>query len=230
MTNKKWLLALLGFLLGCSSGKLDRKIAAKEIQSHFNGNQSTIVVEVGRVSSHCAYVNQKDGREVAQDLNPQTSLRTEVAIKAGYVTATPDGAEFWQVNLTDKGRRVQDPSWQVSGAYHNQLKGCDYRFSSFPVANPELVSITGISGSEAEPDVDFEWKWTPTELGVNLRENGAVYSQLTPQQREALSSEIQRDPSTAAFKVPVPVPPERQTEKETVKFKKYDGGWHSKSL
>jgi len=109
LTNKKWLSALLGLLLGCSSGKLDRKIATKEIQSHFNGNQSTIVVEVGRVSSHCAYV-KKDGSEVTQDLNPETSLRAVVAIKAGYVSATPDGAEFWRVNLTDKGRRAQDPS------------------------------------------------------------------------------------------------------------------------
>jgi hypothetical protein len=228
MKTKKGYFALACLLLGCSNGKLDRKIAAKEIQSHFKDNQSTIVVEVGRVSSHCAYVNKRDGKEVTQDLNPETALNAVVAIKAGYVSATPDGADFWKVSLTDKGQRVQDPSWQVSGAYHNQLKGCDYRFSSFPIAHPELVKITGISGDETSPDVDFEWGWTATELGAALREHGAVYAQLTPQQREALSSVIQGDPSPAVFKVPLPVPPEGQTEKESVKFKKYDDGWRSK--
>jgi hypothetical protein len=226
--NKKWCLLLAGFLLGCSNGKLDRKSAAKEIQSHFNDAQSSIVVQIGRVSSHCVHVNQRDGKEVEQDLNPQTSLGTIVAAKVGYVTVAPDGDAFWKVSLTDKGTRAQDPSWQVSGAYHNQLKGCDYRLSAFVVAHPEVSSITGISGEEKEPVVDFEWRWIATELGAALRDNGSVYSQLTPQQRAALTSVIHPEVYTSAIRLPVPVPADAQVEKETVRFRKYDDGWRSR--
>jgi hypothetical protein len=225
--SRVWLLGFLGLVLGCSNGLLDRKTAFKEIQSHFKDNVSTLVVQIGRVGSHCAYVNHRDGRQVDEDLNPETALNMIVATKAGYVVAAPDGGEFWRVSLTDKGKAVQDPTWLVSGAYHNQLKGCDYRFSGFVVARAELVKVTGISGDEKAPKADLEWKWTATELGAALRENGSVYSQLTPQQREALSSVIQRDPDTSVFKVPIPVPPEDQVEKETAQFKKYDDGWRS---
>jgi hypothetical protein len=226
--DEKWCLLLISLLAGRSAGKLNRSTAEKEIQSHFKGNQSTIVIQVGRVSSHCVHVSQRDGTEKVEDLNPQTALGTIVATKAGYVTVTPDGENFWKVDLTDKGRQVHDPSWQVTGAYHNQLKGCDYKLSSFIVAHPELAKITNLSGDETAPTVNFEWTWVATEFGATLRENGPVYSQLVPEQKKALSSVIQLDPETAVFKVLVPVPPEGQMQQETVQFQKSGGSWHSK--
>ena len=217
------ILMLLCVFTGCSNRGLDRKTAEKEIQSHFDASSNIIVVELGRVGPHCIFMDKKSGHPVNQDLSPDRALNLLVAIKAGYISAVADGNEYWKVSLTEAGKAAQDPTWRDDAPYHNQFNGCDYHFSAFEVADPK-VAVTGISGDEKSADVDFEWKWASTELGKNLRKNGSVYSKLTPQQQEALKYAIQSD----NLKVPIPVPDDGVTEKDTVKFTKYDDGWRSK--
>jgi len=217
------LLLVFCTLLGCSKGTLDRKTAAKEIQSHLDVSSNILVVELGRVGPNCAFVDKKDGRQVSQDLSPDKALSLVVAIKAGYIAAVADGGGYWKTSLTETGKAAQAADWR-DAPYHNDLSQCDYRLSAFRIAAPELVRVNGISGDEKSPDVDFEWKWTPTELGKALRKNGDVYSKLTSQQQTRLQYVIQTD----GLKVPIPVPDDGERQKDTAAFKKYDDGWRSK--
>jgi hypothetical protein len=217
--SKRWCLGLIGLLLGCSVGKLGRSTAAKQIRTHFEHNESVMAVPIGKFGLHC--YGKEDLDELSSDL-----LSTVVALKLGYVEGPPSDGLSWTTTLTYKGRRAEDSSWQASDTSHKQFKNCDYRHTAFVVARPDLARVTGISGDEKEPDVDFEWHWVATELGAALRQNGVAYTQLDPLQKATLSS-ILHAGAAVNLTVPIPVPAEGETKKETAKFKKYDDGWRA---
>lgn len=225
--NKKWCLALVCLLLGCSNGQLDPKTAAKAIDARFKEDVTGIFVETGKVGPHCGY-QEKDGRVTPLDLTPDKDVDVMVAVEAGYLMIKPDGADYWQVTLTDKGKAAPNME-SLEGVKalrarndHNTLNGCDFQNFTFAVATKEVVRITGISAGKDARVVEFDWKWSPTELGRALRADGDIYRKLTSEQRQHL---FPHNPVNMVF-VHVPVPPEDEVDHGAAPFKKYDDGWH----
>ena len=72
---------VVGVLLGCSSGSMDKATAANEIKSYLKGEHSFIFVDVGRVGSDCILVDSR-GQQQKIDLNPGYNVSTVVAGKA----------------------------------------------------------------------------------------------------------------------------------------------------
>jgi len=223
--SKPWYLVLLLCMLpGCSIGKLDTQTATQEIQSRFKLNNSSIIITVGRVSEHCILYTE-NGVEHERGIKPEQDIDTVVGLKAGYLTVTRDGGDFWKISLTEKGKTAHDSSW--SDPTPNTSNGCDYQDYGFVVARPELVGVTGISGDRNMARVDYQYKWVPTELGQALRKNGAIYSQLTDMQRILLSVSSH---DSYNVKIPRPVPAEGQLQTDTAIFQKRGGRWRAMVL
>jgi hypothetical protein len=155
-----------------------------------------------------------------------------VAIEAGYLAAKPDGQDYWQLTLTDKGKAAPNMEGLEglkalrSQNYHNTLNGCDFQPFTFAVASKEVVKINGISSDKDASVVEFDWKWAPTELGRALRADGEVYRKLTPEQR---THPFPHNPVDAVF-VHIPVPPEDEVNHGMAPFRKYDDGWRLQAV
>jgi hypothetical protein len=212
-------------MAGCSGGSLDRSSAKKAIQERFNDDISGIMVQVGRVGSHC--MTEEGGKQLPEDLTPDKVVEIVTAREAGYVSVTSDGTDYWQVKLTDKGKAAPNMERLRVHDYHNTLNGCDYRNIMFSFATMEIVAVTGISSDQGKgADVrmaEFQWRWKPTELGEMLRANGSVYQKLTPDQRTKLRNFVFNP--TDDSRVEIPVPPDDAVKNAVLPFKKYDDGW-----
>lgn len=218
---KKASLLLLPFLLGCSSGSMDKATAANEIRTYLKGEHSFILVDVGRVGSDCILVDSR-GQQQKIDLNPENSISTVAARKAGYLTVAPDGKGYWRVALTDKGKAAAAATGEESIVYP-PLKGCDYQQVEFFLASPELDFVSGVTADENNPEVEYFWKWNVTELGQTLRRDGKVYPTLTPLQQ----AELQTDIHAMIQVLQLPVPAQNFTGHSKVKFKRYTDGWRA---
>jgi len=228
--NRTRFLVLLVFLMGCSSGSLNRRTAKDAIQNRFNDDISGILLHIGRVGSHCFSLDYRN-QQSPIDLTPGKSVETAVAQLAGYIDVKPDGPDYWLVTLTQKGKTAMNMERLKFGDDHNTLNACDHRGWAFALASMDVVQVTGISndqgkGSDARM-VDFQWRWKPTELGEMLRENGSMYQKLTPEQRKELKNSIfnPTDPS----RVEIPVLPDDAIHSARLPFKKYDDGWRLQS-
>jgi hypothetical protein len=222
---------LLALTLGCSKSKtvLDRDTAGHEISSRFEGEDSELLVEVGKVGLHCADEN-RDGTKMELPIDPQHQVSHIVAQKAGYISVTREGNGFWTVALTDKGKAAlqnqpkDDLPDYTKKDDRNTLNGCDFRQVAFKIARPALVRVMGVTVDERAPKADFLYKWQTTELGDVLRADGSVFAKLDPlQQAELVTAEF-----ALIYRVPVPVPPADETESGTVTFEHYDDGWRIK--
>jgi hypothetical protein len=215
-----WLLLILGLLLGCTKGTLDRETAAEKINRRFRLDQRNLLVQVGRIGSHC-YV-EVAGRKYETDLNPAKDVPTVVAMKAGYVTVTPEEKGYWKVALTDKGQAFMTAQHQKLYG-HEVNMGCDFEQAQFAIAKASVVKVTGVTTGEDSRIVEYRWKWTPTELGNALRENGDLYLKLAPNEQAYLRDNL--DVLGSGPNLPIPVPPEGSTNLATAKFNHYDDGW-----
>lgn len=215
-----WLLVILGLLLGCTKGTLDRETAAAKINRRFRIEQRDLLFDVGRIASHC-YV-EVAGRKYETDLNPAENVPTIIAMKAGYVNVTPDGKGYWKVALTDKGQAFMTAQHQrLYGREVNM--GCDFEQAQFAIAKASVVQVTGVTTGEDSRLVGYRWKWAPTELGIALRENGDLYLKLAPNERAYLRDNLNLLGSGPDL--PIPVPPEGTINVATAKFNHYDDGW-----
>jgi len=211
-----------GFLLaviccvGCSSS-LDRDFAGEKIKSSVYFNEAPeLWIDVGRIGPSCFALPSKYNAELA------------VAEAAGYVTEKPDGKDFWQVALTDKGRALPEAK-KLDADTPETKGGCNYRVFSMSLGNREFVEVTGITSSENIAQVDFLFKWKPSELGSTLTEQGSVYSKLNEDQRSSLTTKIRGRSSILWSAAPLRLPftdidlnfgvPSK------ARFQKYDDGW-----
>jgi hypothetical protein len=215
--RKGWLLPLC-LLTACSGSKmLDNSTAEEKIRSAFREKQYYIYSHIGRIGTNCGS-KTIEGIEVNVGSKPDASEISAMA--AGYITVEPDGPNFRKVTLTQQGRAAADQ--EPYG--ENVQKGCDYKQIEFPVATRELVQIEGITADENNPEVEYLWRWKVTKLGEALRQDGAAYKALTPEQRSAMERlEISTDGSLENF--PLPIPPEGTVVRRAVKFKRYTDGW-----
>jgi hypothetical protein len=199
---------------------LDNSTAEEKIRSSFRDKQYYIYARVGRIGTDCGTKTLEggDGGEVNVGFKPDASEISAMA--AGYITVEPDGPNFRKVTLTQQGRAAanREPYGE------NVQKGCDYKQTEFPVANRDLVQIEGITADENNPEVEYLWRWKVTKLGEALRQDGAAYKALTPEQRSAMERlEISAIGSFGNF--PLPIPPEDSILRSTVRFKRFTDGW-----
>jgi hypothetical protein len=214
--RKGWLL-LLCLLTACSGSKMLDNTTAEETIKKSLDKQYYVYSEIGRIGTDCG-TKTVDGIEVNVGSKPDASEISAMA--AGYITVEPDGPNFRKVTLTQQGRAAAN-----SEPYgENVQKGCDYKQVEFPVATRELVQIEGITADENNPEVEYLWRWKVTKLGEALRQDGAAYKALTPEQRSAMERlGISTDGSFGNF--PLPIPPEGTVVRSAVKFKRYTDGW-----
>jgi hypothetical protein len=213
---RKVSILLLGTLLGCSGKTLDNDTAAEEITKYFSSRHIDFFLEVGRVGKDCVLV-MPDGTETPIDLAPPGSMKLLAAEAGGYVSIAPDGNNFWKVALTEKGKAVLD------GRFNQEppRKGCDYQSTWVLIARPELVKITGVTADENTPVVQYQWKWNATEFGRQLRQDGKAFNGLKPDQRADLARLL----DAGGLTLPLPVPPETEINRSSVRFRKYTDGW-----
>ena len=219
MIRKLSLVLAVALLSGCSHDSLDRDSAAEKISSRLSANPKHIMLRIGRVGSHCETIDfHGESHEIDQDPNKNDSV---VAVKAGYITAVPDGKGYWKVALTDKGQAFLN-QYPARARESEGEKGCEFRQIDFPIATASLVNITGITAGDAERQVDYTWKWVVTDLGVALRQKGEIYPKLTPKQLDYLQFSMNLGSDNP--KLPLPVPEDMEI-RDTATFKHYDDGW-----
>jgi hypothetical protein len=144
-----------------------------------------------------------------------------IAVQAGYVTAVPDGKDYWKVTLTEKGQAHIDQQ-RNRLAEIRRTKGCEFRQVAFPIATPSVVDVSGVTSGDSERQVDYTWKWVLTDLGVALRENGEIYRKLSPQDREVLQYVVNATSDDPKISIPIP---DDGVIRGTSNFKHYDDGW-----
>lgn len=155
------LLGTLAVLLtGCSSGK-SKKAATEAINKGLKRELVMMSIDIGRVGEKCgdipAFVTRKD-------LTTQTDY--QALQKAGLITITPDGPDFWRVELVDPKPSVVEALKKVP---HRLIDGCDSMRFAFIVASKavaEIVSIHEITSEKAE--AEYTWKWALYPTGVKL--------------------------------------------------------------
>ena len=220
MIRKLSLVLLLAWLSGCSYDSLNRESAAEAINRRFATYRKHVVFDLGRVGSHCETVKLPSGELHEIDQDPTNDIYAVVAVKGGYITAVPDGKDYWKVALTEKGKAFlnQHPD---NSSENERTKGCDFRLVEFPIATASVTGVTGITTGDTERQVDYTWKWVLTDLGVALQEKGEIYPKLTSRQRDLLESSLN---ASSDPKLPLPIPEDKQN-RGTSTFKHYDDGW-----
>jgi hypothetical protein len=213
--RKGWLL-LLCLLTACSGSKMLDNTTAEETIKKLLDKQYYVYSRVGRIGTDCG-TETIEGIQVNSGSKPDLSEMSSKAM--GYITIEPDGANYWKITLTEQGKAAarREP---YGGTVKN---GCDFKQVEFPVANPEFMKIAGITADENNPEVEYLWRWKVTKLGEALRQDGAVYITLTPEQRSKMQKlEIM---GGSLGDVPIPIPPEDTVVTSVVKFKRYTDGW-----
>jgi hypothetical protein len=191
---------MLCLLSGCSSNELSEKIVRREIQSRFDQEIRLDFVEVGRIGTHCQA--ERNGKVEDNPIDPAKSEALIVAQMGGYITITPDGADYWQVRLTDKGMNAPNADRFPHRDYQSKLNGCDFKGHTLAIAQPRFVRVVDMRHIENEWAVKFTWKWEPTEFGRSLQKGGDIYSKLSPQQIDMLPYHLAGD----GMPIPIPVP------------------------
>lgn len=212
--------AVAGLSIGCSRN-LDKKTAAEEIKMALERSENSIHVHIGRGGSKCE-VQDDQGRSRTGGLRPEDDREVIIAQSLGYITATPDGKDYWKISLTEKGQSVMSAEGNHLYA-HQTGEGCDYQQGDFVIATPELIEVTEIKGGPKAAVAYFTYKWKATELGAALRKGGEADKKLTPLQRETLYHGLLQFSSTVAVKIPVPR--EDNIESSSLIFAKGDDGW-----
>jgi hypothetical protein len=213
------LCAVLMFCLlsGCSSD-LSERTASKEIQSRFDEEVRLDFVEIGRIGSHCQW--EQDGKIKDLDITPTKELHLIVAEMGGYISITPDGPGYWQVSLTDKGRKAPNAEQITHHNFQSKLNGCDFKAYTLAVAQPKLVRVLNIKRAEDVWNVSYTWKWEPTDFGRSLQKGGGLYSKLTFEQIDLLPYNLAGN----GMRLPIPVTTD-EMETQAVFKRDMTGKW-----
>jgi DNA-binding MarR family transcriptional regulator len=213
-------------LAGCQSKPPDNEDALSRINSRYQLWTRSLILKIGRVGPNCYFLSS--GQEVPLNLTPSDDTELTVAQRAGYLTVTPDGKDFWKVELTEKGRASLAQNEQVShrSPYgHETGNGCDFYQVEFPIARATAIEITASRPDEQSCEYDFSWRWQPTELASVLQRDAEIFSRLTPQEKEQLSKEINAFGGSPPLPVPFPSSAESSLNKRTAVFTKHSDGW-----
>ena len=213
---RRTLVAVLLVFVGCSN-TLDRDRAAEKITSSPQFQEAPeLWVDVGRIGPTCEPSLPSDNAELI------------VAKMAGYVTVTQHGRNFWQISLTDKGRALPEAK-KMEADPPETKDGCSFQLLALPLATREFGEVTGVTGSDREVQVEFRYKWKPTELGSALTDNGSIYTKLSGDQQDSLNRIIQKRSvlfwQGAPLELPITDVAVTVGVNGSARFQKYDDGW-----
>jgi hypothetical protein len=199
---------------------MDKKTAEEKVAPYLRSDRSYLVAEVGRVGAHCGTIEVK-GQQFTLSVTPSTSKSIRLGEAAGYLSVAPDGPDFWKVELTDKAKA---DGAAIGVLDENVKNGCDYKMVELLIATPALVRVVNVSADKNAPEVEYDWKWAPTDLGRALREDGKGYVLLSPEEREQMEKY-----SIYGGHMPLPFPPDNVVQRGVMKFKRYSDGWRKQS-
>lgn len=231
--KKILLIALFGLLVACSRSveSPTKQTVKKMINSNYASFSRTLHFDIGRTGTKCFYPFSGERNEEPMDIGyrPETDIETVVAVSAGLITVKPVGTDHWDLGLTDKAKQVMSAE-SIQQKYHRVGNGCDEYEVSFPIATAYVETVKDPSAEGGTFAFPYSWKWRITELGETLRQDGPVYSRLTPTQRHDLEEKTNISFGTGFESVPVlpyPVPSEAENAPHwgTALFTKKSNGW-----
>ncbi len=157
-------LSLLLFLAGCS--RMDRSQVSRAIQLEMRiHGQIYLYLDIGRIGN-CETIDPRYSPE-PYVLHPDPETIPYVAAqKAGLVTITQDGNDYWKVELTDLGRSLSE---KPALDRRETKNGCDYHSVHFPVAKKELVEVSSVRGDSERTEAEYKWKWKSLEAATRLK-------------------------------------------------------------
>ncbi|HSK45054.1 MAG TPA: hypothetical protein VLA83_14335 [Candidatus Binatia bacterium] len=186
--HKFWLIFVLVLLVSCSARRSsdvppDKNEVLQKINGRYAALERSVNFDIGRTGTECFFAGAGEPFDIGY--RPETDLKTIVAVKAGLVTVKPTEKNHWDVSLTEKGKSIL--SADGSNPIHHRVgNGCDEYQVSFPIARAHAYDVAGPKQERDTYEYTYLWKWEVTQLGQALREDGEVYSQLTPAQRKEL--------------------------------------------
>ena len=155
------ILSCFCFLMGCSPRDfLTRRLASELIlgSDAFKATQR-FWIRIGPISNK-AYVSPE-----------YLVLQRRGWINASNVACPPDVTPppCWDVALTPLGVETFKGLMQKNAV--------ESRYFSVPAARRQLMTVTGISKDGEQAEVEFTWKWAPSnEVGVALYGDGVQYT------------------------------------------------------
>lgn len=189
-------------------------------------------VDIGRTGTKCFFPSLGEKNEEPMDVGytPEKDLPTVVAVKAGLVSVTPAGKDWWDVSLTEKGKTFFQNEYGVQ-QFHQSGYGCDEYDVTLLIARASVVDVSAPKIHEDTPgslvyDYKVTSKWRITDLGKALQSDSDIYRQLSAEQRQKLEDAINPPPDLhqgPKFALPVPHESENHPYSVTATYKKEDG-------
>ena|SRR5690242_5217852 len=225
--NKILLISLLTSLVACSSSNTSpsKEEALRDINLKYQVFERSLNVDIGRTGTDCYLVGNGPGLDIGY--RPETDLGTIIAVRAGFLSVKPADKNRWDVSLTDKGNAFVNAE-HITPVNHRVGNGCDENQISFPIARAHVSEVAGPQGDAETYKYTYLWKWEVTALGASLRQDGDVYSKLSPSQRKDLPETVNPiHGMSAGPDLPIPVLSEASNipRSGSAIFKKENNRW-----
>ena len=150
--------AVLFVLLSGCSGGLSRKAAGRAIEN--SGGAIMMGVTYGRLGTKCA-----DEEKHVKNQDPATDIVHVASSAAELIRVTPDGPNFWKVELTG-GKPSRPP---VRTSYRFVANGCDYEGILITLANQSVMDVGSINQiTDSTAEAEYTWKWALTPAGAKI--------------------------------------------------------------
>jgi hypothetical protein len=165
------LAVMCSLLGGCSSGL--KKTAAEAIDKSFMETSATVSGNIyyGRVGDKC-----EDLAKHVLNLNPTTEASYVAVEKAGVISVTADGPDYWKIDILSLTPEARE---RINGNVHPAANGCDYHPVLVAWARKSVVEVTRMNPITNETvEVEYKWKRALTPNGEKLV-NRLSSSQLT---------------------------------------------------
>jgi hypothetical protein len=155
-----FIVVLLIFAVGFSDGK-DTKAITDALNQSMSKDSVKLVFAIGRVNGKCSSFTKLEPIPAQIDFI--------AAQKAGLVTISPDGPDFWNVELANAKPQVLE---NLKKAKYNEKDGCRSLTMFDTVATKSVVEVKNVfevTGQKSE--VEFTWKWVLAPTGIKLIDN-----------------------------------------------------------
>jgi hypothetical protein len=203
---------VLGALLSARASEVSKDAAAPVVSKYLQSMGVGVLVTLGRVGTKCADNDQ------VKNFDPTRDIQFVAGQKAGFLTITPDGPDFWKVELTEVKPAFAEAMKKVR---HKIANGCDYQDFLFGIARRSLVEIINVKPLTATTaEVQYTWKWEPFPSFAKLAE------QLSPEQQSDLEKYIAKwvaPQNNLHFRVTDVHGDEIRSGRRTLKL--FDDGW-----